>query len=87
MTPKLLKDSQTYALWGPDSSRGTSMGLLRSKGTDKETLLHRGEIQALQTKKRKDTIPTHLHNYSPVPQLEPQYLPHTQVPPPIDTNL
>jgi hypothetical protein len=58
MTPKLFKDSQTYALQGPDSSRETAKGMLRSKGANKEDLLHRSEIQAQQTERRKDGIPT-----------------------------
>lgn len=48
MIPKLLKDSQTYALWGCASSRETSVGMLRPKGANKEALLQRGEIQANQ---------------------------------------
>lgn len=50
MIPKLLKDSQTYVLWGYASSRETSVGMLRPKGANKEDLLQRGEIQANQEK-------------------------------------
>lgn len=69
------KSSQTYTLWGPDGSRGTS------QDTSKVDLIHRDELQATQTKRRKDIIPTELHSCLSVPQIEPVSPGHSGPPP------
>lgn len=69
------KSSQTYTLWGPEGSSGTS------KDISKVDLIHRHELQATQTKRRKDIIPTELHSWLPVPQIEPVSPGHPGPPP------